>query len=82
MKAIQTKYIPDTNTSGSRIKAFDCDNNSVTIKYASDATNPHRDAALALCRKLHWNGTLVEGSTKTGSVFVWIDNQPTIEVRS
>ena len=72
MKAIQTKYIGPTNTKPSRIKAFDGDN-SITISYSSESKNPHADAALALARKLNWTGTLIEGSTKDGQVFVFAD---------
>lgn len=50
MKAIQTKFIPATNTKGSRIKAFDCDDNSITIPYPYELDSPcaHKKAAIAL----------------------------------
>lgn len=35
MKAIETKYLPATNTRGSRIKAT-CERGSITISYPSD----------------------------------------------
>lgn len=53
MQAIQTKYIPATNTRGSRIKAT-CEAGSITIPYPSAETTEgaHKLAALALCEKL------------------------------
>jgi hypothetical protein len=49
MQAIQTKYIPATNTLGSRIKAS-CERGSITIDYPHELSgdNVHRAAAIAL----------------------------------
>ena len=68
MKAIITKYIPATNFKPGRVKATDGDN-SVIVSCNDD--NTHAAAAKALCKKLGWHGTLIEGCTKQGSVFVW-----------
>lgn len=71
MKAITTKYHGPTNLRGSRVSAFDGDNRIfVSFDYASH--DPHRDAALALCRKLNWTGKLISGGTKEGNVFVFL----------
>jgi hypothetical protein len=77
MKSIYTKYIPATNTRGSRIKAYDSDKrNSVTLSYdnalSTDAI--HRGAAVELCRRLDWHGVLVEGSAngQGGNVYVFL----------
>ena len=72
MKAIITKYHGPTNTRGSRISATDSDGNRVSISYPYDR-DPHRAAAAALCAKMRWSGTLVQGGTSNGAVFVWYD---------
>jgi hypothetical protein len=74
MKAIETRYFGPSNVKGSRIKAFDCDNNSVTIGYPHELSGEdcHRKAAEALCAKMKWTGELVGGSTKKGYVFVFV----------
>ena len=73
MKAIQTKYIGPTNFKGSRIIAFDCDGNKVTISYPYELSvdDVHRKAADALCAKMNWKGNLVGGWIKNGMVFVF-----------
>lgn len=72
--AIITKYLSATNTKGGRIKATTGNGKfSVTIPYPDeDSRNAHALAALALARKLGWQGTLIEGGTSTGSVFVFV----------
>jgi hypothetical protein len=53
MQAIYTKYLPATNSRGSRIKAT-CDAGSITIPYPYELSGDevHRAAAKALCVKL------------------------------
>src|SRR5262245_24351941 len=71
MKAIETTYHGPTDFKGSRIKATDGD----TVVWTSidhNSNDPHRDAALKLCRKLKWKGKLICGGTKTGKVFVFL----------
>ena len=72
--AIITKYLSATNFRGARIKATTGNGKfSVTISYPyEDSRNAHALAALALARKLGWQGTLIEGGTATGSVFVFV----------
>lgn len=77
MKAIQTKYLPPTNTKGLRIKAFDFDGNSVTISAynlpgddLSDSACRH--AAHAFLNKMDWpwdKSKLVSGAVKDGYIF-------------
>ncbi len=74
MKAITTKYLPatNTNTKGSRIKAFDCDGNQVTIPYPHELSGEdcYRLAAVKLSEKMEWSwGELVGGGIKNGYVF-------------
>lgn len=76
MKAITTKYLPQTRTKPARIKAFDLDGNSAVIGYPHEEqfTDRHRLAAVALCEKMGWSGaeTLIEGKIKgNNSVFVF-----------
>lgn len=80
MKAIRVKYLSRTETKPARLRAFDSDRNSVTIPWdkphpCSDrwesAQKRFRDAAIALCHKMDWAGTLVEGEDTYGHVFTF-----------
>lgn len=75
MKAIETKYLSATDHKGSRIKAYDCDRNSITIPYPHELSGEavHQKAAEALRDKMGWKGQLVGGSTRKGYVFVFVD---------
>jgi|TARA_R100001244_G_scaffold580_2_gene1231 hypothetical protein len=55
MQAIQIKYLPATNTKGSRIKAF-CYSGSITVGYNSGLDEEGRaiEAGYALIEKLGW----------------------------
>ena len=72
MQAITTKYLPATNTRGSRIKATAGQGQSITVGYDHGAPCAHRVAAIALIKKLDWTGDLVwcEGGAETGNVYV------------
>lgn len=74
MKAIETRYVPATDTRGSKIRAEDCDGHTVTISYPYHLSGEkvHRLAARALCRKLGWTGRLAGGATRHGYAFVFI----------
>jgi hypothetical protein len=52
MQAIHSKYIPATNTLGSRIKAT-CERGSITIDYPHELSGDavHREAALQLLER-------------------------------
>lgn len=73
MKAIMTKYLPATDWKGSRIKAFDCDNNSVTIGYPHELSGEdvYKKAAIMLCEKMGWDTDILGGGLKNGYVFVF-----------
>ena len=73
MQAIQTKFLPATNTRGSRIKAT-CAAGSITIGYPHELSGQavHRAAAEALAAKLGWTiangyGQLLGGCLPDGS---------------
>jgi len=83
MQSIQTKYLPATNTRGSRIKAI-CERGSVTIPYPHELSGDevHRAAVLALVTRFldedeskgtpretnFWNRAFVSGSLPDGSM--------------
>ena len=73
MKAITTKYYGATNTRGSRIVARDRDNNRISIPYPHELSGEacHAKAAMALCRKMGWDGVMFGGSTADGYAFVF-----------
>lgn len=72
--AIETRYIPPTNTRGSRYKAFTESKRSITIHAADNLSSQenHREAAKALCRKMGWDGEMVEGGSSRGYVYVFL----------
>lgn len=73
MTAIITKYIPSTNTKGTRISATCAGGHKVTFPAGPFSGNaPHRFAALALCEQLGWEGDLIEGNTVDGNVYVFV----------
>ena len=73
MKAIKTKYIGPTNFKGARIKASDCDSNSITIPYPHelDSHQAHMLAAVKLCEKMQWPIKLIQGSLGNDYVHVF-----------
>lgn len=73
MKAIKTTYKGATNTKGSRIIASDEDTNKITIPYPHELSGMdcHAKAAVALCLKMGWTGTLHGGGLKNCYVFVF-----------
>ncbi len=80
MQAITTKYYGPGNVRGARIKAQTESGIKVWVSYDHGSDNPHRDAAVALCRKLGWHGTLCEGGTREGSVFVFVTDRDCVTV--
>ena len=75
MQAIITKFLPCTNTKGSRIKAT-CQAGSIIIDYPHELSgmNCHAKAAYALLSKMHWNYKLVGGQLPSHDyAFVMLD---------
>lgn len=76
MDAIQTKFLPATNTRGARIKAWNS-TGSITIPYPHELHGQavHRAAAEALSAKQGTNtpffGKLLSGAVVGGYVFVF-----------
>ena len=83
MQSIQTKYLPSTDTRGSRIKAK-CARGSITIPFPHELTGDaiHRAAVLALVTRFldedqakgtpretnFWNREFISGSLSDGSM--------------
>lgn len=75
MQAIITKYLPVTNSRGSRIKAT-CAAGSVTIDYPHEFSGMdcHAKAAYALLTKMQWDYKLMGGQLPSGDyAFVLVD---------
>lgn len=71
MRTITTKYFGPTNSKGSRIKATSNSGESLTIPYYSElGFNSHSEAALRLARKLGWQGSIIEGESSKGCVYI------------
>ena len=86
MKAILTKYLGPTSRRGSRVKASDGDN-AVILGWRDewDSEGNHDAAAIALCRKLKWGGTLCRGGLRqsgqdTGNVYVWVNADDALDI--
>lgn len=80
MKAIVTKYHGPGNLRGSRISASDEDGNRVFVPVdnSKSTEDSHHRAALELCRKMKWDGSLAWGGLKHGNVYVFVDGQDLI----
>ncbi len=86
MQSIYTKFIPATNTKGSKIKAWTSGSRTasseirkgliLTMSYDHiSGSNSHRLAAQALAERLGWAGRWVEGEGPDGkgSVYVYAE---------
>jgi len=77
MKAILTKYLPATNTRGSRVKATAEGVRCITIPYPYELSGEdvHRAAAAELCKRHGWPTELVGGGLpdQTGYAFCFVE---------
>lgn len=83
MKSILVKYLPATNRKGSRLKASDCDNNSVIISkpdHTQKGEETHFEATKALCEKMNWHGNLICGWLGNSSVWTFTDHAKTFKI--
>lgn len=85
MKAIVTKYFGPSACRGSRVVASDGDGNRVTLDWSNESSNEsdtnHLAAVKALCSKMGWHGSLIEGFILKGGVnhsrvWVWCYGKP------
>ena len=75
MQYIETKYLPATNTKGSRIRAttsYGRDEIVIPYDYSLDIEQAHAKAAMQLAKKLDWTGDYAAGGNDTGYVFTII----------
>jgi hypothetical protein len=77
-QSITTKYLGPTDRRGTRVKATSSAGLSVTVGWddALSDTDNYAAAAVALCKKLGWSGTLAVG----GGVNVYVFVEETIAV--
>lgn len=75
-QAIETRYLPATNSRGSRIKATAWAG-SVAIPYPHELNieDGHRAAANALIHKLGWTGTYAQGGNAKGTGYHFVNVQ-------
>lgn len=68
MQAIETKYLPYTNTKPSRIKAS-CDAGTIIVSwdYGLNIEENHIAAALQLANKLGWDKEFISGELSSGN---------------
>jgi hypothetical protein len=80
MQAIVTKYLPPTNTRGSRIKAT-AGAGSITVLYPYDIDGQaaHRVAAQALADKFGWGRKYLGGSLPDDTGYVFVPVHPLSE---
>jgi hypothetical protein len=74
MTTIITRYISATNTKPGRIVADAGMKRRVIIGFPHASANPHREAAIALCKKFDWHGQLVEGGMEHGNAYVFLED--------
>ncbi len=75
MKAILTRYRPQTNTKPARVLATDSDGNKVMVNVSTydSAEMAHDGAAISLCWKMNWSGKLASGGLGSDKVvYVWV----------
>ena len=75
LQSIETHYVGPTNTRGARIIAASASGIRSSIPYPHELSGVegHLQAALKLCAKLSWTGTLVGAGTKRGYVFSFLN---------
>ncbi len=80
MTTIITRYVGPTNRRGARIIADAGMKRRVSVSFDYAARNPHQVAALALCAKFDWKGTLVEGGMEHGRAYVFLDDDAIVNI--
>ena len=76
MQSINTKYLPATNTRGSRIKAYASYakelNLTIGYDYSLDTQEAHAKAAMQLAEQLKWGGHWVCSDSENGRGYVFV----------
>lgn len=80
MQAITTKILPATQHRPTRCKAMaKCGSVVLSTDQFESTDEAHKEAALALCRKFAWEGSLVTGTTHQGdNVWVFVEDRDVI----
>jgi hypothetical protein len=73
MKYIRTYFVGPTDTKGSRIGVTDDDGHRMFVPIDHSWSRPHREAVKIFCSRMGWRGTLTEGSSNRGYVYVFDD---------
>lgn len=84
MKAIQSKYLPASETKNARVKAW-VENNRVILSWdsGSEVVDNHGAAVKALVIEMKWSGHLVGGTLPDESMaWVFVDGSFTVGVQS
>jgi hypothetical protein len=83
MQTIITKYLPATNSTGTRIKATSSSGISMTCayEYAMSSEENHEEVAMRLAERLEWDYDFAVGDTPTGYVFVPVDHSRLLTVK-
>jgi len=77
MQYISTKFLPATDTKGSRIKATCSFSNDSIIRsydYSLDVEKAHAKVAIELAKKMEWDGEYASGGNDSGYIFAFIGN--------
>lgn len=77
--SIYTKYLPTTNSRGSRIRAttgesYPGHTATVGYDYGLSGADVHWQAAKVVADKFNWHGEYIAGTTKDGYVFTPVEN--------
>lgn len=83
MKAIQTKFVPTSNTRPARVKAW-IKGNAATVSWdhGLEVVDNHGAAARKLAESLKWSGRLVGGTLPDESMaWVFVDGSASVEVQ-
>jgi hypothetical protein len=77
MKVIRTRYLPATNTKGSRILASDGDRNQIVIGYPHglNSDEGHELAAYLLMQKMDWPNQLIGGGFQNDMYWTMVSRE-------
>ncbi len=80
MQTITTKYLGPTDKRGARIVATTSSGVRAVVPFSYDVSTEdcHRLAALAVYDKCGWTGRMIAGETRSGYVWVFVDDAPEI----
>lgn len=81
MKAIVVLYLEPTDTKGARYCAI-AEGVKALLSPEQTEQDNYALAALKLCERMNWTGTLAQGTLPNGDkVFVWVDKHDLLIVK-